>query len=78
VNNGGSTKTHALSAGSPAINAGVSATDQRGQVRVADGTVDIGAYESAAIPDAGPDAAGPDAAVPDAAVPPYVFANHDR
>jgi len=56
-NNGGRTKTHALLAGSPAIdhgdNAGVPATDQRGAgfARVKDGNfdgvaiVDIGAFE---------------------------------
>jgi uncharacterized protein (TIGR03382 family) len=82
ANNGGATMTRALLAGSPAINAGdnasVSATDQRGQARIAEGTVDIGAYESTPVVDAGSDAgpdaaipAGPDAAVPDAAVPPY-------
>ena len=53
ANNGGSTQTLALLAGSPAINAGDPAyagpltTDQRGGVftRVADGTIDIGAFE---------------------------------
>ncbi|MEM8640285.1 MAG: CHAT domain-containing protein [Cyanobacteria bacterium P01_G01_bin.54] len=49
-NNGGSTQTHALLTGSPAINGGdnsrVSATtDQAGNTRIADDTVDIGAYE---------------------------------
>lgn len=47
ANNGGPTQTMALSAGSPAINAGNSAlcpaTDQRGSPRV--GTCDIGAFE---------------------------------
>ena len=47
-NNGGPTPTHALLAGSPAIDTGASAktvpaTDQRGVAR--SGTVDIGAYE---------------------------------
>jgi hypothetical protein len=46
-NNGGATRTHALLAGSPAINAGTAtgapATDQRGLSRV--GATDIGAYE---------------------------------
>lgn len=45
--NGGTTETHALQAGSPAINAGtttgVPATDQRGVTR--DANPDIGAYE---------------------------------
>ncbi|NEO86142.1 MAG: DUF4347 domain-containing protein [Spirulina sp. SIO3F2] len=50
ANNGGSTQTHALQAGSPAINGGNNAlvtttTDQRGGVRIFSGTVDIGAYE---------------------------------
>ena len=54
ANNGGSTQTHALSTGSPAINAGnntgAPATDQRGAARPPFGTgngtnVDIGAYE---------------------------------
>ncbi|MGB0561720.1 MAG: CHAT domain-containing protein [Spirulinaceae cyanobacterium] len=49
-NNGGSTATHALLTGSPAINGGnntlVSVTlDQAGNLRISDGTVDIGAYE---------------------------------
>jgi hypothetical protein len=45
TNNGGPTNTHALSAGSPAINAGVNcpAADQRGVAR--EGACDIGAYE---------------------------------
>lgn len=54
ANNGGATKTHALLAGSPAINAGSNSSvpnglvaDQRGPgfQRVAGGFVDIGAYE---------------------------------
>ena len=60
--NGGTTPTHALLAGSPAIdagsNAGVPVLDQRGYARPADGdgdltaTTDIGAYEyDAAAPD---------------------------
>ncbi|NEO83859.1 MAG: CHAT domain-containing protein [Spirulina sp. SIO3F2] len=51
-NNGGSTQTHALQAGSPAINAGdnelftaTPATDQTGNARIVNGIVDIGAYE---------------------------------
>jgi len=47
-NNGGTTQTHALGSGSPAINAGNNAvcpaTDQRGVAR-SDGSCDIGAYE---------------------------------
>lgn len=47
--NGGPTKTRALLAGSPAIdagtNAGCPATDQRGVSRPANGTCDIGAFE---------------------------------
>jgi len=48
---GGTTPTHALLTGSPAINAGNNAnvpatTDQRGFARIVDGTVDIGAFES--------------------------------
>ena len=47
---GGSTQTHALLPGSPALNAGnnsgAPATDQRGISRPQQGTVDIGAYES--------------------------------
>ena len=51
ANNGGPTQTMALLLGSPAIDAGSNAlavgqaTDQRGAVRIANGTVDIGAYE---------------------------------
>ncbi len=52
--NGGPTFTHALLPGSPAINAGNNAnipagitTDQRGEPRIVDGTVDIGAFEAA-------------------------------
>ncbi len=58
ASNGGLTLTHALGAGSPAIDAGSNGlavdenstalgTDQRGQGRVRSGTVDIGAFESA-------------------------------
>jgi filamentous hemagglutinin family protein len=45
---GGSTQTHALLPGSPALNNGrlISATDQRGAPRPMNGTVDIGAFES--------------------------------
>ncbi|MDP1546374.1 MAG: choice-of-anchor Q domain-containing protein [Anaerolineales bacterium] len=49
VNNGGFTQTHALLAGSPAIdagtNAGCSAIDQRGVTRPQGSLCDIGAYE---------------------------------
>src|SRR5262249_32580078 len=55
-NNGGPTPTLALQPGSPAIDAGINAvavdhsdnpltTDQRGQPRIVNGTVDIGAFE---------------------------------
>ena len=52
--NGGSTQTHALAVDSPAWNAGNNGaaasldTDQRGLARVADCTVDIGAFEQQA------------------------------
>ncbi|MEW6494201.1 MAG: DUF4347 domain-containing protein [Cyanobacteriota bacterium] len=52
--NGGPTFTHALLDGSPAINAGNNAnipdgitTDQHGEPRIVDDTVDIGAFEAA-------------------------------
>ena len=51
-NNGGSTLTHALLAGSPAINAGnplfvtSPESDQRGLTRVVNNRIDIGAYEA--------------------------------
>ncbi len=52
ANNGGLTQTIALNPSGPAINAGSNAlisagitTDQAGQPRINDGTVDIGAYE---------------------------------
>ena len=56
ADNGGPTLTHRLLPGSPAIDAGNNAlavdesgalltTDQRGETRIVDGTVDIGAYE---------------------------------
>ena len=53
ANNGGPTQTHALLAGSPALDAGSNAianaagltTDQRGEARIEFGTVDIGAFE---------------------------------
>jgi hypothetical protein len=48
-NNGGPTPTHALLAGSPAIdaadNTNAPTTDQRGFVRIINGTIDIGAFE---------------------------------
>ncbi|MBL1179034.1 DUF4347 domain-containing protein [Pantanalinema sp. GBBB05] len=50
ANNGGSTQTHALLAGSPAINTGsntgVSTTDQTGNARIVNNVVDMGAVES--------------------------------
>lgn len=52
--NGGPTFTHALLAGSPALNSGTNVaappTDQRGEPRVVAGTIDIGAYESQSAP----------------------------
>ncbi|HEX9003298.1 MAG TPA: choice-of-anchor Q domain-containing protein [Blastocatellia bacterium] len=54
ANNGGTTQTHALNAGSPAINAGTNtgapATDQRGISRPQGAAVDIGAFEATANP----------------------------
>jgi hypothetical protein len=48
--NGGTTRTHALLAGSPALNAGdavgLESLDQRGMPRVQFATVDIGAFET--------------------------------
>ncbi len=55
-NNGGPTKTHALGTQSQAINAGSNtlasglAIDQRGQARIQNGIVDMGAFESALLP----------------------------
>src|SRR5262249_33972560 len=56
-NYGGPTQTMALLHGSPAIDAGSnvllpggSSTDQRGQPRIFNATVDIGAFESAIVP----------------------------
>lgn len=53
-NNGGPTKTHALLAGSPAINAGDNVgcpgTDQRGVARPQGAACDIGAYEAISMP----------------------------
>jgi len=54
ANNGGSTFTHALVKGSPAIDKGLNSdavaagitTDQRGLARIFGGTIDIGAFES--------------------------------
>jgi hypothetical protein len=49
ANNGGPTPTHALLAGSPAINRGINPlglpADQRGRPRVVNGAADIGAFE---------------------------------
>ncbi len=64
ANNGGPTQTHALLAGSPAIDAGnpatpgsggnaCEATDQRGYARPAGLACDIGAYEFGAPPPVG-------------------------
>ena len=53
ANNGGTTQTHALLAGSPAINAGGATTlttDQRGFARIVGGIVDMGAFEFDVIP----------------------------
>jgi hypothetical protein len=55
ADNGGPTKTHALLAGSPAIDAGSPdcpppATDQRGVLRPQGAACDIGAFESGATP----------------------------
>ncbi|MBV7456993.1 right-handed parallel beta-helix repeat-containing protein [Acidovorax sp. sif1233] len=61
-------QTHALLPGSPAINAGpttdLPATDERGTPRVQMGRADIGAYESALAPGAGPGNGGGVQAVP--------------
>ena len=64
ADNGGPTQTHALLAGSPAIDAGDNAacpaTDQRGVARPQDGdgdgaaVCDIGAYELGGVPPASP------------------------
>ena len=54
--NGGFTPTHALRAGSPALDAGdnaaATAFDQRGTgfARIVNGTIDIGAFESPVLP----------------------------
>ena len=51
ANNGGPTLTHALLTGSPALNAGnpaivdPPATDQRGDARIVQGRIDVGAVE---------------------------------
>lgn len=54
ASNGGPTRTHALRAGSPAIDAGANPNgldfDQRGQARVYGKAADIGAYEVQAMP----------------------------
>jgi hypothetical protein len=53
ANNGGPTLTHALVAGSPAVDAGDNSTipvgmttDQRGKTRIIEGTADLGAFEA--------------------------------
>ncbi|MBF2048181.1 MAG: DUF4347 domain-containing protein, partial [Elainella sp. C42_A2020_010] len=64
ANNGGPTQTHALQAGSAAINRGSNpnglTTDQRGPgfARVINGTIDIGAFESSFLPNSPPTTAG--------------------
>ena len=71
ADNGGSTETHALLDGSPAIDAGSAtlATDQRGFLREA-GTPDIGAFELNATPVANEDGPGGENGDPsDAAMP---------
>jgi len=56
ANNGGTTQTHALLVGSPALDAGNNAfaagltTDQRGLPRISNGTVDIGTFEFQVTP----------------------------
>ena len=61
ADSGGTTLTHALLVGSPAVDAGSNAmavdpaamplaTDQRGQARIAGGVVDMGAYEGTIAP----------------------------
>ncbi|VTR92506.1 polymorphic outer membrane protein : Hemolysin-type calcium-binding region domain protein OS=Rhodopirellula maiorica SM1 GN=RMSM_03614 PE=4 SV=1: Beta_helix: VCBS [Gemmata massiliana] len=54
ANNGGPTRTHALLANSPARNTGnpnftAPTVDQRGQARVLDGRLDVGAFEAQTI-----------------------------
>jgi hypothetical protein len=75
ASNGGPTPTHALGAGSPAIDAGDQArcpsVDQRHYAR-SDGHCDIGAYEAGAQPAGSPGAgggAGPGGGAPGAAGP---------
>ena len=65
ADNGGPTRTHALLAGSAAVNAGTSAgapaTDQRGVARPQGAGVDIGAYEQGGatpVPVPGPSSGG--------------------
>ena len=55
ANNGGTTQTHALLVGSPALDAGNNTfspvgNDQRGLPRISNGTVDIGAFEFQVTP----------------------------
>ena len=69
ANNGGPTATHALPAGSPAIDAGRSLrmplVDQRGLPRPVGAAHDIGAYERQVPPNAPPVAAGQQRSTPE-------------
>ncbi len=69
TNNGGTTETHALLAGSPAIDAGSGdcpppITDQRGVIRPAGSACDIGAFEVGLLPTPGPTATPTSTATP--------------
>lgn len=66
ADNGGHTLTHLPASGSPVINAGnvnivgAPSTDQRGENRISDGTIDMGAVEvQAGLAVTGPDATAP-------------------